>query len=123
MACFCCLDPDTKDFKKDLPFEVTDNPIELMLKEIFSVNPETGLPKGDIQYYLSANGNPQLKQWLENNLLSPRGISSNHGNYDDDTLVEFSRGHDESVSAYTKRMKSIFDECSDILKKQKASDV
>ena len=45
--------------------------LDEILKDIFSVDPESGLPRGDLAYYLSPDGNPTVKAWLENNLLKP----------------------------------------------------
>lgn len=100
---------------KELPLpEISEDALSAVLDEIFSVDPISGFPKGDIQYYLSADGNPTVKQWLETNLLQPRGISNNtpEGVTDDD-LFEFSRKSDESVDAYRERMMSIYQQAKD----------
>lgn len=90
--------------------ELDETQLKAVLDEIFSVDPVSGLPRGDIQYYLSAEGNPQVKQWLENNLLKPRMLSSNTPDgVTDDMLAEFSRKKDESASAYEERLMSIYD--------------
>ena len=65
----------------DGPDGVQKNDLDNILSEIFSPDPLTGAPKGDIAYYLSPDGNPMIKQWLENNLLSPRGVISSNGQY------------------------------------------
>ena len=52
--------------------DIMQTSLKEVLDEIFAVDPISGFPKGDIQYYLSSEGNPQVKQWLENNLLKPR---------------------------------------------------
>ena len=56
------VEPD--DESKYKPVEIRSQ-LDEVLNEIFSVDEKTGLPKGDIQYYLSAEGNPSVKQWLE----------------------------------------------------------
>lgn len=78
--------------------------LDEVLKEIFAVDPRTGAPKGDIAYYLSPDGNPMIKQWLENNLLKPRGVTSSNGEYDDDIIAEYARGADETVDDYRSRI-------------------
>lgn len=105
--------PDNGMNELPLP-EITEDALSSILDEIFSVDPISGFPKGDIQYYLSAEGNPTVKQWLETNLLQPRGISNNtpEGVTDDD-LFEFSRKSDESVDAYRERMMSIYQQAKD----------
>lgn len=59
----------------DPEFVPTESELNNILKEIFSVDPVSGLPVGDLAYYLSPNGNPQVKEWLETNLLKPRAAS------------------------------------------------
>lgn len=104
----------SKEYRIELPEEVPGtSDIDIILREIFSVDPETGLPRGDIAYYLSNDGNPAVKDWLVNNLLKPRGISSPN-EVDDDTLLEFSRGTGESVSDYAMRLANIFNEAKSV---------
>lgn len=84
--------------------------LQSILEEIFSVDPVSGFPKGDIQYYLSADGNPMVKQWLETHLLQPRVTGSQSPkDVTDDMIVEMSRKSDESVDDYSARLMSIFD--------------
>ena len=89
--------PDTSELKQ-------------LLDEIFSVDPVTGFPKGDIQYYLSSEGNPMVKQWLENHLLKPRQSSGQSlQGLTDDMIVEFSRVKGESIEDYQARLTSLYD--------------
>lgn len=88
------------------------NPLDDVLKEIFTVDPRSGLPRGDIQYFLSKDGNPQVKAWLESNLLQPRVA---HGMADpakvsDDLIAEMSRRPDETTDSYAARIMGIYDE-------------
>lgn len=90
-------EPDTSELKH-------------VLDEIFSVDPVTGFPKGDIQYYLSSDGNPMVKQWLETHLLKPRQTSGQSlQGLSDDMIIEFSRGKGESISDYQARLTSLYD--------------
>ena len=111
-ACFSQLDlsDEGRNFPVDPKPELDQSQLKCVLDEIFSVDPISGFPKGDIQYYLSSEGNPQVKQWLENNLLKPRmsGNQSLEG-LTDDLIVEFSRKADESVSDYQSRLTSLYD--------------
>ena len=89
--------PDTSDLKQ-------------VLDEIFSVDPVTGFPKGDIQYYMSADGNPMVKQWLETHLLKPRQTScQSMQGLTDDMIAEFSRVSGESIEDYQARLTSLYD--------------
>ena len=95
--------------------DVLNSSLDSVLNEIFSVDERTGLPKGDIQYYLSKDGNPEIKAWLENNLLKPRAVSSGSSIDDvsDDLIYEMSRHADESSEDYLARLSSIRDEALD----------
>lgn len=96
----------------DPAYVPSDSDFDRILKEIFSVDPSTGLPQGDLAYYLSPSGNPQIKQWLENNLLKPRAekVGTSVEGVTDDMLVEMSRGDKESVEDYALRLRSIYEE-------------
>ena len=90
--------------------ELDESQLKKVLDEIFSVDPLSGFPKGDFQYYMSANGNPQVKAWLEQYLLKPRmPIGSSVDGMTDDMSAEFSRGADESLSDYQLRITSLYD--------------
>ena len=95
----------------DPEYVPSDSDLDRILKEIFSVDPVSGLPKGDLAYYLSPDGNPQVKQWLETCLLKPRAISvgSSIAGVTDELLIEYSRNSGESISAYAERLKGYYD--------------
>lgn len=105
--------------------EFDDTPLGLMLKEIFQVDPISGFPRGDIQYYLSSDGNPQIKQWLENNLLKPRMIltGSSIDGVTDDMIAEFSPMKGESVDSYRSRLMSIYDDAKKHMLELKSSEI
>lgn len=93
-------------FIPDEPFVDDNSEIANILKEIFAVDERTGLPQGEIAYYLSPDGNSQIKEWLMNNLLRARNISvgSSVDGVDDDMLEEFSCRPGESLSDYRSRI-------------------
>lgn len=90
---------------------VDDSELKKVLDEIFTVDPVSGLPQGDYQYYMSSSGNPVVKQWLENNLLHPRMSSAGSlvDGVTDDMIFEMSRKTGESVSDYQARLISLYD--------------
>lgn len=102
--------------EKDFPEHViSDSELDNVLREIFSVDPLTGFPKGDIAYYLSEDGNPVVKDWLVNNLLKPRSIGNPlKEGVTDDMIVEMSRKADESVDDYSSRLMGIFDDAKKV---------
>lgn len=106
-----CSDVDW-DEPDPAPAPELDSNLKSVLDEIFAVDPVTGNPKGDIQYFLSKDGNPQVKAWLETNLLVPRRQNGGYDSskYDDDLIAEFTREDSESVSDYSARLASLRDE-------------
>lgn len=105
-----CQDLFTPTKPQDPQPQLDESELKGVLDEIFSVDPVSGFPRGDIQYYLSKDGNPLVKQWLETHLLQPRkATSSNPDGVTDDLINEMSRGADESISDYQTRLMSIYD--------------
>lgn len=93
------------------PLDKIEGSLDMILKEIFSVDDVSGLPRGDIQYFLSKDGNPQVKAWLETNLLQPRrSVSSNPDGVTDELIAEFARQPYESGLDYAQRIAGIRDE-------------
>ena len=112
---------DTNGSEPDPEYKPFESNLDDIIREIFSVDPISGFPKGDIQYYLSKDGNPDVKRWIENNLLTPRvasGKSTPEG-VTDDMIAEMSRQRGESVEAYSSRLQSIFAECQQSIEADK----
>lgn len=105
----------------DPEFVPSVSQLDEILMDIFSVDPESGLPRGDLAYYLSPDGNPTVKAWLENNLLKPRAkrVGTSIEGVTDDMLNEYSRGSNESVSDYAARLRSLYDSASSEIEKLK----
>ena len=110
LSAFKGLDFDYRNKPVDPEFIKSDSDLDAILDEIFAVDPVSGLPRGDFQYYMSVDGNPQVKQWLETHLLQPRMIGNKTpAEVTDDMIVEMSRKSDESVDDYQSRLMSIYD--------------
>lgn len=92
-------------------YVMSDSDLQRVLNEIFSVDEVSGLPKGDIAYFLSKDGNPQVKAWLESNLLSPRAKESGTSidGVTDDFIAEYARNDGESIADYSIRLRGYFD--------------
>lgn len=112
LSIYCNLDPNI-DLQQpiDPDYEFSNSQLKVVLDEIFSVDPISGFPRGDIQYYMSSDGNPQVKQWLENNLFKPR-MSEGQSLVDvsDDMRAEFARQKGESISDYQIRLQNIYND-------------
>lgn len=108
------------DYEKE-PDEVKDtSELANILSEIFAVNPLTGLPEGDLAYYMSPNGNPSVREWLANNLLKPRfGERFAKEGLTDDMIAEYARMPSESTLDYASRMRLYYDEASKLLQSEK----
>lgn len=88
-----------------------------LLNYIYSVNPVTGLPQGDLAVYLGEKANPQVRAFIEMNLLqetenSKSGfklpdevINKFREHISDDDIAAFSRNHGETKEEYADRMK------------------
>ena len=102
-------------------YEFNDSDLETVLNEIFSVDPVSGLPKGDIQYWLSKDGNPTVKNWLTSNLLAPRAkmTGTSIEGVTDELIAEMSHSSGESLSDYQSRLESIYKEARAQLDKSK----
>lgn len=91
--------------------DVIETPLKAVLDEIFAVDPRSGFPKGDIAYFLSKDGNPEVKAWLESNLLQPRRqVSATPEGVTDEVIAEFSRQPGEEPLDYAARLASLRDE-------------
>lgn len=121
-------------FSENIPIYVTpvvdpeyvpvEDDFQRILREIYSVDELTGLPKGDLAYYLSPDGNPQIKAWLEANLLKPRAVKQGTSieGVTDDMLSEFVKGRDESADAYRERLIAIYNDSVAEIKKLKSEN-
>lgn len=106
------VDINIQTIKIEIPdAEVDDSKLRAVFNEIFAVDPISGFPRGDIQYFMSEDANPVVKQWLLDNLLSPRAkqTGSSIEGVTDDMIVEMSRKDGESVGAYQHRLIDIFE--------------
>lgn len=105
------IDANYEKAKVNEPYVENSSVLQNMLDEIFCVDPISGLPKGDIQYYLSMDANPDVRLWLENNLLAPRAKQSGSSieGVTDDLIEEMTRKAGESYFDYSRRLVSVRD--------------
>lgn len=92
----------------DYPY-VEENTMERgLLDMIFSVNPITLLPDGDIAFHLHKDTPPDVRRFIEANLHQPYQVdadaSGQFSSLDDDTIAELSRGASESLNDYRARV-------------------
>ena len=104
-----------KDIEKHfVKVEVSDekpmerhNPDDVFLKIVYSIDERTKLPKGDLQYLVSDKVNPEVKQWILNNLLvdlSPAAFRSSVKGLSDDDIAALAMQPSETVQDYCARV-------------------
>ena len=73
---------------------------------IFTVNPLTKLPDGDLAIFMSEKTSPEVRMFIEQNLLRDvgEGESVQAADMSDDEIVRYSRKHGESVGDYRQRI-------------------
>ena len=121
LAQFELCDKSAFYFEHTPKYEFNESDLDAVLKEIFSVDPVSGFPNGDIQYWLSKDGNPMVKDWLTNNLLAPRSKMSGTSieGVTDELIAQMAHSPGESLSDYQSRLVSIYEEARAQMEKPK----
>ncbi|UCS96040.1 MAG: hypothetical protein [Microviridae sp.] len=87
---------------------VVVDPNKALFGIVFSVDPRTNLPCGDLAMFMNDNVDPSVRRFIETQLHNPlQSQGDAHGDLSglsDDDVLEFMRQPDESVSAYRDRM-------------------
>lgn len=79
---------------------------ESLLKVIYSVD-SSGLPTGDLKYYVSPKANAEVKKWILDNLMFDTSSAQNvkiPDGLDSDTAFALQRCSGESVEQYADRI-------------------
>lgn len=82
------------------------DPNSALLKVIYSCD-SSGLPCGDLKYYVNSKANPEIKQWILNNLMFDTSSAQNvkiPDGLDSDTAFALQRVAGESVEQYASRI-------------------
>lgn len=108
----------------DPPEIRSESDLQRVLDSIFTVDEKSGLPRTDVQYYLSPNGNPEVREWLINNLMKPREdkLRTNVDGVTDDILIEFSRQAGEDIDTYRQRIYNLGVEAREFYEANKPKD-
>lgn len=109
-----CLPDIIEDERRD-----TKSSNDALLDYIYGVNPETGLPIGDLSFYLGKDTRSEVRTFIETNLLldmsnvdsSPidfptEVVNKFRSTITDDDIANFSRNHGETREEYASRIKS-----------------
>ena len=90
---------------------------ETLLDYIFGLDPNTKLPSGDLSVYLGDKANPEIKAFIQSQLLKdlsengshlPTDVTNQFKNISDDDIANFSRNHGESREEYGDRLRLYF---------------
>lgn len=92
-----------------------------LLDLIFTRNKQTGIPEGDLALYTNDKANPEVRRFIEMNLMTPVNSSDgldlsteqvNHlrSSISDDDIARFTRSRDESKEEYAERIRHWFDD-------------
>lgn len=103
---------NTKVVCEDIPESDSVSSMDALLKLVYAKDERTNLPLGDLQYFVSDKANPQVKQFVLDNLLMDVSSAKRPMTADlsDDDLLLFSRQKDETVEDYAKRLNTTIDE-------------
>ena len=87
-------------------------PADSLLQLVYKRDERTGLPTGDLNYLVSDKANPEVKQFILDNLMqdvsSAKNVSAPAGLSADDVLA-LSRNAGESVADYAARLNQFID--------------
>lgn len=101
-------DSNFGEFEKVEQEKPVDTSMEKSLfDQIFSINPLTGLPQGDLAIFMSENTSPEVKRFIEMNLHQPYNVdgdTSGRQGFTDDDVVAYMRESNETVHSYAARM-------------------
>lgn len=102
-----CTFPDSEDYVCSEYSEKSDLNNSLF-DLVFSVDPRSNLPVGDVAMYMSENTSPDVKRFIELNLHNPvdSGVSASgdFSSLSDDDIISMTRDKNESISSYRNRM-------------------
>lgn len=108
------------DNPKPLQLQDVDDKDKALLDLIFAKDPVNGIPCGDLAIYLSDKANPEVKRFIELNLLQsvdsagpdlPSDVTNKiRSSISDDDIARFSRGRDETKEEYAVRLRKWFDD-------------
>lgn len=86
--------------------EDNDKPRDSLLRIIYTPDARTGLPTGDLGYLVSDKANPQVKQFILDNLMQDvsSAVTPSAQGLSDDDILALSRNVGESVEAYAARL-------------------
>lgn len=89
------------------PDDGCKSPQDSLLSIVYGRDERTGLPIGDLQYYVSDKANPQIKEFILANLMNDVSAAQNVAakyNISDDDILALSIQKDETLADYVERL-------------------
>ena len=93
--------------EKEPDVDPQPSPKDSLLALVYAVDERTQLPTGDLQYLVSDKANPQVKQFILDNLMQDVSAAQNVSakyNLSDDDILALSRNQGESIQEYADRL-------------------
>lgn len=93
--------------------EILEEPVQVpdakdsFLSIVYALDPITNLPTGDLSYMASDKANPEVKQWVLQNLLidvSSAAVPTPPSGLSDDDIIALSRDPKEDMQSYLNRV-------------------
>ena len=81
---------------------------DVLIKYIYAEDPRTGLPRGDMQLFMSVDASPEVKDYIAKNLMQPTSQKPVDSGLSVDEMNALSRHAGESRDSYISRMNEYF---------------
>lgn len=80
---------------------------DAIITEIFAPDPDTGLPSSDLHLVLNKDTRPEIRAYIEQNLMSPRSTSAESPADNPDVALDLIKDRRENVDQYKQRLLAI----------------
>lgn len=100
--------------------DVKESPFDNVIKRIYAPDPVTKLPSSDVGVFLSADTPPDIRDFIQRNLMGEvTPVNFNVEGVDDDTIAELTRSSNESIAQYAARVNDYMQRhYNDVLREQ-----
>lgn len=109
----CIPQVSTIDLSKLPAYPSVENKDNPLLDIVYGVDEKTGLPVGDLSFYMSNKTSPEVRQFIIDNLMQPCTHVNGIELTEEDALFDMIRERDETQEAYLARMKKYVEDIKD----------
>lgn len=92
--------------------DLVKSSVDPIINMIYAPDSRTGLPTGDLVYWVSDNVNPEVKDFIKANLMMDVSVASNiaaDANLSDEDILALSPNKGESIEDYAQRLNQSID--------------